>query len=296
MNIKKTLASLLSLIALLCLTLTSCAPSGEKEPEKTDSAADTSASADATSESTEPESAVLRPTGENESGVFEEETASAAGNNSDLTNSNASAEQTSEKYDQTDLPQTSSDGKALVTLLQNSVDVLDVKTYSGRFIENGKVENVTNTLSVTLRNRGDDIQLLEFEVSDGETAYSFSATTLFKGAEVTVSAKNGETVPNGYKAKSIKVTRVAYFGSTPSLHPDIFELDCSAGIINVKNISDSDISDGYIYYKEYSDGEYFGGITYRIKTGEIKAGEIKQLSVPNFDPSVHKAVFITYGG
>ena len=50
----------------------------------------------------------------------------------------------------------------LVSLLQNTVDVLTVKEYSGRFIEKGRVETAENVLCVTLKNNGaDDIRLLE---------------------------------------------------------------------------------------------------------------------------------------
>lgn len=183
----------------------------------------------------------------------------------------------------------------LVSLLQNTVDVLTVKEYSGRFIEKGRVETAKNVLCVTLKNNGaDDIRLLDFEVSDGAKTYAFSVTTLLSGDIVTVAEKNGETVRRDFKAKSIKVTRTEYFDIKPSMNADVFELDCSDGVINVKNISDSDISDGYIYYKEFSDGGYFGGITYRIRTGGIKSGEAKRLSVSGFTAEEHRAVFTTY--
>ena len=183
----------------------------------------------------------------------------------------------------------------LVSLLQNTVDVLTVKEYSGRFIEKGRVETAKNVLCVTLKNNGaDDIRLLDFEVSDGAKTYAFSVTTLLSGDIVTVAEKNGETVRRDFKAKSIKVTRTEYFDIKPSMNADVFELDCSDGVINVKNISDSDISDGYIYYKEFSDGGYFGGITYRIRTGGIKSGDAKRLSVSGFTAEEHRAVFTTY--
>lgn len=183
----------------------------------------------------------------------------------------------------------------LVSLLRNTVDVLTVKEYSGRFIEKGKVETVENVLCVTLKNNGaEDIRLLDFEVSDGAKTYAFSVTTLLSGDIVTAAEKNGETVRRDFKAKSIKVTHTEYFDIKPSMNADVFELDCSDGVINVKNISDSDISDGYIYYKEFSDGGYFGGITYRIRTGGIKSGETKRLSVSGFTAEGHRAVFTTF--
>lgn len=190
----------------------------------------------------------------------------------------------------------SDDRRPLVSLLQNTVDVVDVSEYSGRFTENGTVQEVKNVLAVTLVNKGtQDIRLIEFEVTDDNgTVYNFSATTLFSGSAVKVLEKNGKSVSSGFTAKGIKVTAAAYFSEKPSLNENIFKVDGFKDVINITNVSDDDIKDGYIYYKEYADGEYFGGITYRIKTGEMKQGETKQLSVSGFDPSLHRTVFTTY--
>lgn len=280
MTMKKTVLLLLTAFTAVCIIFSSC--SGTKDSQTADPSI-------MGSESTVP--SAENGSGENESGsAVENEPNSIADVPSPAdTTAGAQTEQTLSGA------QTDGNDSPLVSLLQNTVDVLAVKEYSGRFIENGKVETVKNVLCVTLKNKGtDDIRLLDFEVSDGAKTYAFSVTTLFSGDSVTVAEKNGETVSRDFKAKSIKVTRAAYFDAKPSLNADVFELDCSDGVINIKNISDSDISDGYIYYKEFSGSGYFGGITYRIKTGEIKSGETKQLSVPGFDAKLHKAVFTTY--
>lgn len=216
---------------------------------------------------------------------------SSCGNTPDVTSPAAPDGQTGETT-----PENTPNGeKPLVSLLHNSVDVLSVGVYSGDFIENGKNETAESTVFAALKNNGEKaLRLLEFEISDGETGYSFSVTSFLPGAELTVLEKNGKTAKNGLKAKSINITNVEFFDELPSTNEDIFSVSCAKNRLEVKNLSDTDISDGCIYLKRFSDGVYFGGITYRIKTGEIKAGEAKTIELSELDPSVCRVVFTTF--
>ena len=77
---------------------------------------------------------------------------------------------------------------------------------------------------------------------------------------------------------------VAYFTEEPSLYTDKFQFSGSDGIINIKNISGSNITeDIVVYYKDYEDAQLSSGRTYRVTiSGGLNAGEIKQVIASHY--------------
>ena len=53
--------------------------------------------------------------------------------------------------------------------------------------------------------------------------------------------------------------------------------------------------DIYIYYKNFSGGIYYGGITYRVKIeGGLKSGEIRQLMSTHYYEEASEILMVTY--
>jgi hypothetical protein len=90
---------------------------------------------------------------------------------------------------------------------------------------------------------------------------------------------------------------VALFEEHPGMAEDKLEIQALDGVINITNISNEDITDDIlVYYKNYIDGIYYGGITYRLRIeGGLKAGEIRQGSAAHFNPGNSTVVFVTCG-
>ena len=91
---------------------------------------------------------------------------------------------------------------------------------------------------------------------------------------------------------------VALFDGNPGMCTDRIAIQCLDGVMNITNISGEDITeDIFVYYKNYIDGVYCGGITYRLRlTGGLKAGEIRQGSAAHVDRENSRIVFVTCGG
>ena len=68
------------------------------------------------------------------------------------------------------------------------------------------------------------------------------------------------------------------------------------GALNLENISESVINAPIaIYYKNKSDGMYYGGITYRtVIENTMEAGEIVQIMTKHFSLDNSEIMFITY--
>ncbi len=120
--------------------------------------------------------------------------------------------------------------------------------------------------------------------SDGVT-HMYKISTLPPGEACFVAEESNapyRELATGFFGYEIK--NVAFFAEEPSVHGDKLQFSGADGIINLKNISDSDISDNIIvYYKDYKDSHLASGITYRVTVeGGLKAGEIKQVRASHY--------------
>ena len=163
----------------------------------------------------------------------------------------------------------------------------------------GEIATDTNKEIVTIvveNTSGKTLQYASINaVINGEKA-EFELSTLPTGEKALVFEKNGIGTEDSMDYSDFHIKTVIYFEHEPEMMDDIFELTTSDGIINIRNISAEDIkSDIYVYYKNYSDGLYTGGITYRSKVeGGLKAGEIRQLTANNFSLEGSRLMFVDY--
>ncbi len=91
-----------------------------------------------------------------------------------------------------------------------------------------------------------------------------------------------------------EIKKVAFFTEEPSIHSDKFQFSGADGILNIKNISDGDITDTVVvYYKDYKETQLSSGKTYRvIIEGGIKKGEMKQLIASHYMQNASIIMFV----
>ena len=183
--------------------------------------------------------------------------------------------------------------------LGSGILIMDYARYTGPFLEDRSDAFVSDVLAIQVTNTGEEyIQTMDILLSDGETVARFSLSTLFPGDTVIVPELNRMPFADAPEFTEFSTESVALFDGHPGMCADRIAIQCLDGVMNITNISGEDITeDIFVYYKNYIDGVYCGGITYRLRlTGGLKAGEIRQGSAAHFDRENSRIVFVTCGG
>ena len=172
----------------------------------------------------------------------------------------------------------------------------EVGEYTGAYMEDGSDEIVSGIMMARIANTGDqDLQFCKVELTFENDKFLFEITDFPAGATVIALEKNRALMTDEVLS-SASLENVAFFNEGMNIYADIFETSGASGMLNVKNISNSDISsDIYIHYKNYIGDMYYGGIAYRVKIeGGLKAGEIRQIMTGHYDPKNCTIVAIEY--
>ncbi len=129
------------------------------------------------------------------------------------------------------------------------------------------------------------------------TVHSYKISTLPSGASCFVSEESNapyREITTGFFGFEIK--NVAFFAEEPSVYEDKLQFSGADGILNIKNISDTDIAEDIIvYYKDYKDSQLASGITYRVTvSGGLAAGEIKQVRASHYTQNESIVMFAQF--
>lgn len=152
----------------------------------------------------------------------------------------------------------------------------ETATFSGQFVEDGRDELVENVAAIRVTNHSE--QYLEFSTLiyeiNGQTA-TFVATGLPPGKSAWVMEKSRMIIDNG--------SEFHYQGSTTSFKADVgstsdqIEITSDGNMLTATNKSKKEMENIVVYYKVlHDDGNFFGGITYVVDFGNVKAGESKK--------------------
>lgn len=186
-------------------------------------------------------------------------------------------------------------GIALPYYMQNSCKITRIFPYTGPFVEDGSDSHCENAFAVIIENTTDkDIQLVSFTLTTATDTYTFKVTTLLQNHSVTVIEQEGKSFTNE-DIIEVNITEEVLFTEKPSDCRDILEVTPLQSLINVKNLTDKDITNAYFYYKNMSeDGSWLGGITYRVSMNDLlKSGELRQLAAGHFGEN-SRILFVTY--
>lgn len=152
----------------------------------------------------------------------------------------------------------------------------NIGQYTGQFIEDGSDKPVANVLSLLVKNNSDKVvQYGEINIKvNGNKNAVFKVTNLPPKTSTLVMESTGKIEFN--KDDKYKyVDSIQAKLDNMSLMKDKVQITKQEdGVIGIKNISGKDLGTVYVYYKYFQEGgAYLGGITYRVKFENVKAGQ-----------------------
>ena len=191
------------------------------------------------------------------------------------------------------------DGENLLSekmLLGEGIELQALSGYQGPYMEDGTDDIVSDVLAITVRNDGDKtVQYAHIILTQGETAYEFDVTTLPVGASAQLLELSRQPMPDSTDGMTAQVTACAVFDTEPTMCEDVFQIETQDTAITITNNSGSDITGQiYVYYKIAYGDLYMGGITYRVGTAGLKAGESTTCYAGHFSTDYSKLMFATY--
>lgn len=191
------------------------------------------------------------------------------------------------------------DGENLLSekmLLGEGIELQALSGYQGPYVEDGTDDIVSDVLAITVRNDGDKtVQYAHIILTQGETAYEFDVTTLPVGASAQLLELSRQPMPDSTDGMTAQVTACAVFDTEPTMCEDVFQIETQDTAITITNNSGSDITGQiYVYYKIAYGDLYMGGITYRVGTAGLKAGESTTCYAGHFSTDYSKLMFVTY--
>lgn len=190
------------------------------------------------------------------------------------------------------------DGFRLPWDLGNGLQILNLGSYTGMYMEDGTDDIVTNVLMVIVTNTGDTtLQYAQLSLTCQAGEALFSLSTLPPGASVVLLEQNRMAYDHSMEISSAAAENVVFFSQEPSLQPESLQLQIQDGSLNVTNISGGDISgDIVIYYKNSAMDLLYGGITYRARIeGGLQAGQTQQLAAPHLREDGSQILLVTIG-
>lgn len=180
--------------------------------------------------------------------------------------------------------------------LGNGLQIVKLGSYAGLFVEDQSDTIVSGVLQATIENTGtDNVQYMRIvlRAADGKS-YEFVLTTLPAGEKVAVLEKNQAEYLQDISITSQSVEEYAVMPEAPSLHSEMFSLNSEGHTISVTNISQTTVSAGRVFYKNYVGDTYIGGITYMLSFTDLKPGETVHLTSSHFTAESSRVVFVTY--
>ena len=161
-----------------------------------------------------------------------------------------------------------------------------IKSYSGKFVENGSDKKVSNILALEVKNTSKkDLQYgqIKLQINNKKTA-TFDLTNLPAGKTVTVIESTGSISYNSGDSYKYEEATYASVDKLPMSENKV-KVSTNGSDIIVENISNKDLGTVYVYYKNTKDNSYLGGITYRAKFENVEKGKNYTASTSHFSDS-----------
>ena len=176
--------------------------------------------------------------------------------------------------------------------LGSDVNIIDIDTYIGSFVEDGSDEFVSNVMMIIVENLGtESIQLATITINN---KYVFELTTLLSGKEMMVLEKNRAPFESDMEITSVEISNVAFLDKELSLCQDVLQITGEDNMLTIKNISGDTFAGGKLFYKNMVNGQFLGGITYSGSIPELKAGETVKLTAKHYFKDSSELIFVTY--
>lgn len=184
----------------------------------------------------------------------------------------------------------------LVSAEAGGISVVSIDNISGMYVEDGSDEVLSEIFTVTFRNNSEKaLQYAKLILTVGEESYTFEISTVPAGASVRAMEINRKCFASSKGESTLTCEDVAWIDNF-SLCEGMIKITPRNNALIIENVSDSTITAPiYVYYKNYIDGIYVGGITYRIGTQQsLEPGQAVALSAKHFDSEASQIMFVTY--
>lgn len=163
-----------------------------------------------------------------------------------------------------------------------------------RILSYGKSDS--DAVQLVIKNEGDsDIKYAVLKCGSDSGDLSFKITSMPSGSVCVLTEDNGAKFAENVSCYGFELSDTVYFDNKMSAHSDVLFLRGKDGVISVKNISDHDVSDVYVYYKNEENGVLIGNETYRVSFGSVASGEEKELTAEHYKAYISRILFTEYG-
>lgn len=178
--------------------------------------------------------------------------------------------------------------------LGSGLELVSLGRYAGLFVEDGSDDTVSDVFCIRVKNTGDsDVQYAHITLSRGSESYNFDLGTLPVGETVQALELERQKMPENTAELSAALTLFAAFDEPLSMHSDMFEVSAGDGTVTIKNLTDEDYSQVYVYYKNAGSDMLIGGITYRVGT-PLAAGESVSCYTSHYSEGASRLLFVSY--
>lgn len=163
-----------------------------------------------------------------------------------------------------------------------------------RVLSYGKSD--TGSVQLVVQNEDDrDIKYAVLKCSSDSGDLSFKITSMPSGSVCVLTEDNGAEFDENGSYYGFELSDTVYFDNKMSAHSDVLLLRGKDGVISVKNISEHEVSDVYVYYKNEENGVLIGNETYRVSFGSLAPNEEKELSAEHYKTYMSRILFTEYG-
>ena len=166
--------------------------------------------------------------------------------------------------------------------------------FDGQYMEDGRDELVYDVAAILVTNRSDrylEIATFTYEI-DGREA-TFVATGLHPGRSAWVLEQNRMTVHE--KSRFTFVDFVTGFRDEVVTTTEKIAVTAAGNMMSAKNNTNAAIEDVFVYYKlKHEDGNYLGGITYRVDFGTLEAGATVTKLAGHYDAETAEVVRVSW--
>lgn len=156
-------------------------------------------------------------------------------------------------------------------------------SFSGQYVEDGSDIPVENVAAVLVTNHSEDfldLATIKYEIN-GKQA-TFVVTGLPAGTSAWVMESNQMTITKGVDFQYINKTTAFRSGVVDKT--DKITLFAEGNLLTAINNTDEKLEGVFVYYKTlHTDGNYFGGITYKTTFGDLEPGEKRTELAGHYD-------------
>lgn len=166
-----------------------------------------------------------------------------------------------------------------------SLSIENIGQYTGPFVEDGSDTPTANVLSILVKNNSNQVIQygeIKLKINKKETV-TFKVSNLQPKTSALAMESRGKVEYKEDDKYKVVDSLDATIEKMPMMDNQIEIVSSEDKKIKIKNISDKDLGTVYVYYKNIQNGgAYLGGITYRAKFENMKAGGTVEAETSHF--------------